>query len=62
MEKLLTKDEVAERLGLTRRGVECLVAARKIPVLKISKRCVRFAWPQVEAALRKFEIQPAGAK
>jgi excisionase family DNA binding protein len=59
---LLTKDQLAERLGLKRRGVECLIAAKKIPVLRISGRCVRFSWPRVCAALRKFEVEEVGAK
>jgi len=58
---LLNKDQLAERLGLKRRGVECLIAAKKIPVLKISGRCVRFSWPKVQAALAKFEIKEVGA-
>jgi hypothetical protein len=60
-EHLLTKDEVAERLGLTRR-VECLAAARKIPVMRISRRVVRFDWPKVQAALSRFEVEAIGAK
>jgi excisionase family DNA binding protein len=59
---LLTKDQLAERLGLKRRGVECLIAARKIPVIKISGRCVRFSWPRVQAALNKFEVAAIGTK
>jgi excisionase family DNA binding protein len=59
---LLTKDQLAERLGLKRRGVECLVAARKIPVIKISGRCVRFSWPKVQAALDRLEVKAIGAK
>jgi len=58
---LLTKDQLAERLGLKRRGVECLIAARKIPVLRISGRCVRFSWPKVRAALDRLEIKEVGA-
>jgi hypothetical protein len=37
--------------------VECLVAARKIPVLKISRKCVRFDADRVLAALKKFEVK-----
>jgi hypothetical protein len=54
---LLDKDELAKRLRLTRRGVECLVAAKKIPVIRISRQIVRFSWPRVQAALDKLEIQ-----
>jgi excisionase family DNA binding protein len=54
---LLTKDQLAERLGLKRRGVECLVASRKIPVIKVSGRCVRFSWSKVLTALNKLEVK-----
>jgi hypothetical protein len=57
---LLTKDDLAKRLKLTRRGVECLVARRLIPVIRISKRCVRFSWEAVRAALAKLEIREVG--
>jgi hypothetical protein len=54
---LKDKKGIAELLGLTVRGVECLVAARKIPVLKISRKCVRFDADRVLAALKKFEVK-----
>jgi excisionase family DNA binding protein len=59
-DRLLTKDEVAKRLRLKRRGVEGLVAQRKIPVIRISHRCVRFDWQKVSAAIDRFEIREAG--
>jgi excisionase family DNA binding protein len=57
---LLTKDELAKRLKLTRRGVECLVARRLIPVIRISRRCVRFSWARVREALSRLEIREIG--
>jgi excisionase family DNA binding protein len=57
---LLTKQQLADRLGLKIRGVESLVEARKIPALRISGRCVRFSWPRVLAALSKFEMKEIG--
>jgi excisionase family DNA binding protein len=54
---LLTKQQLADRLGLKVRGIESLVGARKIPALRISGRCVRFSWPRVLAALNKFEMK-----
>ena len=54
---LLTKQQLAARLSLTVRGIECLVASRKIPALKISRRCLRFDWARVSAALNKFELK-----
>ncbi len=56
-QSLLTKDEVAQRLNITRRGVECLVAGKKIPVIRLSHRCVRFDWARVKAAIDRFEIR-----
>ena len=53
-EDLLTIEEVAKRLALKRRGVEKLVARRVIPALKISRRCLRFRWSEVEAAINRY--------
>lgn len=57
---LLTKDELAKRLRLTRRGVECLLARRVIPVIRLSRRCVRFSWDAVQAALARLEVREIG--
>lgn len=54
---LSTKKEIASLLNLTVRGVDCLVARKKIPVLKISRKCVRFNAERVLAALNKFELK-----
>jgi excisionase family DNA binding protein len=54
-DSLLTKDQLAERLAMKRRGVECLVKDGRIPVIRISKRCVRFSWPAVQKALGELE-------
>jgi hypothetical protein len=57
---LIDKKECATRLHLTVRGVSCLMKQRKIPYLKISKKLVRFDWPEVEAALEKFTVNSVG--
>jgi excisionase family DNA binding protein len=57
---LLTKQQLAERLGLNVRSIEVWVAQRKIPALKISGKCVRFSLPRVLAALQKFELKEIG--
>jgi len=54
---LLNKKQLGERLGLTVRGVECLMAKRKIPVIRLGHKTVKFSWPKVEAALAKLEIR-----
>jgi hypothetical protein len=47
-------------LGLTIRGVECLVARRVIPVIRISRRCVRFDPVSVRESLHAYEVRPIG--
>jgi len=56
-EKLLTKQELAARLDLTKRGIESLVKARRIPCLRITNKIVRFDWPRVQAALAGYEVK-----
>ena len=58
--QLLTKREIAKLLGLKPRGVECLMARRAIPFIRLSSRCIRFRWPEVEKALAKFTIREIG--
>jgi len=55
--EILNKQELATRLGLTQRGIESLVKSRKIPVLRISSKVVRFSWPAVERALSAYEVK-----
>lgn len=54
---LLTKEQLAQQLGLKKRGVECLVFSKRIPVIRISRRCVRFSLPKVLAALDRLEVK-----
>jgi len=58
----LTIDELAHRLKLRRRGIEGLVARRIIPVIRISRRCVRFSWKAVKEALARYEIKEVGRR
>ena len=51
----LNKVQLANLLGITKRGVEELMRSRKIPFLALGHRTVRFYWPAVEKALGKFE-------
>jgi excisionase family DNA binding protein len=57
---LLTIDQLAVRLSLKRRGVECLMKRRAIPFIRLSRRCIRFRWREVEAALTGLTILPVG--
>ena len=54
---LLTIDQVAAKLGLKRRAVETMIAGRKIPVIRINRRVLRFRWRDVEAALAKLTVK-----
>lgn len=53
----LTIDALAERLGVKRRAVERMIQARKIPVVRINRRVLRFRWRDVEAALGKLTVK-----
>ena len=57
-ETLLNYEEIAARLGVTRRNVETLVQSRAIPVIKLTRRTHRFRWSEVEAALAKLTVKP----
>ena len=59
---LVDKRVVARAASASLRSVDNWIAERKIPVIRITKRCVRFHLPSVLAALRKFEVKEAGAK
>jgi hypothetical protein len=59
---LVNKRVVAQVASASTRTVDNWIRERKIPVVRISKRCVRFHLPSVLAALRKFEVREAGAK
>lgn len=52
----LTKQELAAHLRVSVRFVEKLVAARKIPICRIARRCVRFSRQRVERALSRYEV------
>ena len=54
IDRLLNKRQVAEKCGISMRTLDDWVKGRKIPCIKIG-RVVRFNWPAVEIALRKFE-------
>jgi excisionase family DNA binding protein len=54
---LLNKVQLAERLGIEARSIEKLVRSRKIPVIRLGHRTVRFSWPKVEEALNKLTVE-----
>ncbi len=59
-QRYLTKVELAELLGVTRRVVEEMMRRRMIPYLSLGHRTVRFFWPAVEKALGRLEHKAIG--
>ncbi|MHA3774789.1 hypothetical protein ACXR0O_24980 [Verrucomicrobiota bacterium sgz303538] len=60
-ETLLTKEQLRERLNLeSTRMISQLVSRRKIPVIRLGHRTVRFHLPSVLAALARLEIKEIG--
>jgi excisionase family DNA binding protein len=57
IESLPDKRAVAQRYGVSTRTVDRWVAERRVPYLRLGRRCVRFVWRDVEAALSRFKIQ-----
>ena len=60
---LLTKKELRAALNLpSTRMVDELVRKRKIPVIRLGHRTLRFDWAKVQAALEKLELKAIGQK
>ena len=53
----LTKPELAAQLQISVRQLEKLVDAKKIPVTRLGKRCVRFEAQSVQQALGLLEVK-----
>jgi len=53
MKELLNYAEIAEVLGVSERTVRRMVAAKKIPVIRMSQRTLRFDKDKVLKALNK---------
>jgi len=56
-EPLLNKNELASRLGLTGRAVDSLIYSKKIPVIRINRKIVRFNWQDVQQALGALVVK-----
>ena len=57
-EEFLTKQELRAALNLpSTRSVDELVRKRRIPIVRLGHRTVRFSLPQVRAALEKLTIR-----
>jgi predicted DNA-binding transcriptional regulator AlpA len=57
---LIRKRQLASMLSLSPRTIDNLIRKKKIPLVRLSSRCVRFSPERVLAALRKFEIREVG--
>ena len=59
--RFLNKAQLARRLNLPNaRTVDYLIAAKRIPVLRLGHRTVRFDWLKVEQALARNTVNAAG--
>lgn len=54
---LVKKRDVARAAKISVRTVDNLMRAKRIPVVRLSPRCVRFHLPSVLAALRRYEVR-----
>ena len=60
---LLTKEQLRDALNLpSTRMVDELVRRRKIPVIRLGHRTVRFDLAKVEFALERLELKAVGQK
>ena len=57
---LLKRPQLARAINVSVRTVDNWQKQKRIPYLKLSARCVRYHFPSVVAALRKFEVREAG--
>jgi len=55
--ELIDTPEVAQRAKVCPRTVQNWTSQKLIPVIRISARCTRYRWQDVEAALAKFTIR-----
>ena len=53
----LTKSELAAQLQISVRQLEKLVEAKKLPITRLGKRCVRFDLQSVKQALGLLEVK-----
>lgn len=54
---LLTKAQLAQELQCSQRYIEKLQRARRIPVLRLTRGCVRYRRDAVFAALARLEVE-----
>ena len=54
---LLTKKQLGAELGMVPTAIQALCRERKIPVIRLSRKMVRFDLARVRAALLRFEVK-----
>ena len=54
---LVNTTTMAKMAGVSNRTLQAWVKERRVPAIKLGKRCIRFDPPRVLAALRKFTIR-----
>lgn len=59
---LVNKREVARELQVSIRSVDNLIRDRRIPVVRIKPRLVRFDLVKVRRALEKYEVREVGRR
>ena len=58
MEKLMNKQQVAEAFGLTVKAIDKWVCEKRIPFVKLSKKCVRFVPSDIQAFVDQLRMGP----
>lgn len=56
-EGLVKKEVLAKHLSVSERTIDAWVASKRIPVVRLERKCVRYSIPAVMNALGKFEIK-----
>ena len=54
---LLTRKQLAQKLGLSERSIDNLQKQKAVPVIKLSNRCCRFSLAACLASLQRFEVE-----
>ena len=58
LERLLTVDEVAELLRLSRGSVYHMVSQGRLPCIRLSKRCLRFSREAIAQVITEMTQEP----
>jgi hypothetical protein len=61
-QKLVRKPAIAKRYDVCVRTVEKWINERRIPVIRLGRRAVRFDPLKCDAALARFEVRAAGQR